>query len=998
MKNFEGESAPTPTPTPTPEPSETPNIIEAELPQYPGIIKYNSAKKIMEQIQMEKCICKISKIELRGQIIGTGFFSKIPFPDKKNQLPVLITDSSIIDEMSFKEGGKFEITTNEGKILKSLDLKNRMRYTSKEFGTTILEIKDEDKINNYLELEELIINNIINGKKEIFEYKKYMDETIYLMQYSRDKLSLSFGTLSRIDKNKLYHKCSTTFGSSGSPILYINNKVIGFNREKRIESNNVSNNFGTFLNFPIREFIDLNYSSKENENLLKEFNKKFCLDIKNGYIEQLNLNTKNLKNDGLIEFAKINFVRLKELNLSHNKITDIDIIQKVNFHNLEKLDFSHNLITSIDALAKVKNLNELRYLNFFDNKIKDINALEEINSVGLEYLNLGANKISKIYSLLKVNFKELKVLNLQINNISNIEVFSYVKYKIQRLNLCQNNINENEKKKENNNIIRNMRHNGVRVETDDSYNPPMNLGIIFDVQNDILSQLIRFDNKKSFFENILNQIKGEIITLINGKEDYPCYDVYALIKYAINYLSNENIIRNRTKRANFIELFAKNAFDEECITEIFERMNYNESDLYKLINSETIYNKFNELRNLLSQSYKSYLPDFFQHFDDLINKPSSLYLALKKIFKTFEDNYAENKYIIIISDGANIEQNSENINELINEAKRKNITIVSLYLTKNEEINKKIFNEFPNGVLGEWLKYLFDISSKVNYKNPVARYYIKKGYDFPIGGEGTLFLETNLIEINSFGLDLKQITYEGIDIQIQDLHYDNLIKFKYQFFTKNQIFGTCWANAYSAGIFLTNKRILGKKTESFETLRENLIKNASDNNEDGGRIDCVNNLGQFVIKQTIENFFSRQNIHVERRNEREAIDAFMKGRFIIVSFCLRHNQWNNNFSPFYKNNRTGILTEEILNEGLENDNSNKEGHAVLLIEITKDYYRLLNSWGSNWADGGTFKVKNVNILKPINCELEPEYYDIFFYEHELSREEQLFYANNNVYI
>ena len=990
------------TPKPTPEPSGN----------YPGIINYKSAKKISEL--MEKCICKIK----RDFESCTGFFCKIPFPDNSNKLPVLITSNTIINQYFFQKEEKIVIFINNNEKNIFIDFKDsisRKKYTSEKYGTSIIEIKEKDNINNFLELEDSMVNNIIFEKKENFAYE-YEGRTIYLMQYPEGQLSISFGILDDIKEDKIYnfsHKCSTSPGSSGSPIVCLNNKVIGIHQGIFIKNNLSRNNFGTFLNFPVSEFIKLNYDRKEKdniikfnfdnnidnekENLLEEFKKKYSLNIKNSYIDKLDLSKKNINNDGLIEFAKIKFIKLQELNLSNNNISDIDILQKAEFYNLKKLDFSHNKISYIYIYEKI-NTKELKYLNFFDNEISDIkNILGKIHCEKLEYLNLGANKISDISHLNEANFKELKVLNLQINNISDIKVFYDLKFKtLRKLNLCGNNLNEEKENKENNNkIILNLRNSNVEVNVDvmdDSHNPSMNLGIIFDVPNDILSQLIRFDNEKNFFENFLNQFKGEIITLINGlingNEDDSYYDVFALIIFAIDYLNDENIIKERKKRANFIELFAKNIFDEECINKIFERVNRN-NDLYKLINSEMVYNKFIELKNLLSQYYKQYLPDFFQHFETLISKPSSLNLSLKKIFEAFENNYAENKYIIIISDGKNSEQNSENINDLINEAKNKNITIVTLYLTKNTETNKIIFNEFPNGIYFEWLKYLFNISSKVKYNNPVARYYIKKGYDFPRDGVGTLFFETNLKEINSFDLDLKQITYEGIDIRIQDLQYENLIKFKYQFFTKNQIFGTCWANAYSAGIFLTNKRILGKKTESFETLRENIIKNACQENKDGGSVNLK-----------VKAFFKKQNLHVEGRTQEEAINAFMKGRFIIVAFWLRDNQWNNTFGPFYQNNKTGILTEEELNRGLQNDTSVIGGHAVLLIEITKDYFRLLNSWGSNWADGGTFKVKSIDILKPVNNNNKggPLFYDIFFYESELENEERIFYTKNNEYI
>ena len=97
-----------------------------------------------------------------------------------------------------------------------------------------------------------------------------------------------------------------------------------------------------------------------------------------------------------------------------------------------------------------------------------------------------------------------------------------------------------------------------------------------------------------------------------------------------------------------------------------------------------------------------------------------------------------------------------------------------------------------------------------------------------------------LTKSNSFGKDLNEIKFEGIKIKIGDLNYSNLIHFNYKFISKNQIFGTCWANAYSGAIFLTKKRIFGQKPEAFETYRENLIKFASKENINGGNIENDN--------------------------------------------------------------------------------------------------------------------------------------------------------------
>ncbi len=61
---------------------------------------------------MEMSICKI-KI---GKEQGTGFFCKIPFPDKNNLLKVLITNNHVIGEdILYKKDSKITIYIKEKK-------------------------------------------------------------------------------------------------------------------------------------------------------------------------------------------------------------------------------------------------------------------------------------------------------------------------------------------------------------------------------------------------------------------------------------------------------------------------------------------------------------------------------------------------------------------------------------------------------------------------------------------------------------------------------------------------------------------------------------------------------------------------------------------------------------------------------------------------------------------------------------------------------------------
>ena len=227
---------------------------ESILIEYPNILSYECSKNIIEQ--MEKNICKI-KI---GDNQGTGFFCKIPFPDKNKMLNVFITNNHIINEnLLSKNDTKIIVNIENEDHPIQIDLNDKRKYTNKEYDVTIIEIKEKENIHHFLELDNIIINGILEVNNKNF---KYEDETIYILQYPKGKLSVSYGVLNKLCEDKKYnfnHKCSTEGGSSGSPMLNLNNKVIGIHKE----SCNYNYNRGIFLNYPIKEFIKKYYKEKD---------------------------------------------------------------------------------------------------------------------------------------------------------------------------------------------------------------------------------------------------------------------------------------------------------------------------------------------------------------------------------------------------------------------------------------------------------------------------------------------------------------------------------------------------------------------------------------------------------------------------------------------------------------------------------------------------------------------------------------------------------------
>ena len=390
-------------------------------------------------------------------------------------LPVFITNNHVINEqiLNTKDAKmKIDIKKEKENYLKEIYLNNRIYYTNEEEDITIIEIKKNDKIKYYIELDENIIDGILN--EENINNKDYIDKTIYIIQYPEAELSVSYGILDNIYMEQKYnfrHKCSTSGGSSGSPVLNLKNKLIGIHKEGA-----KTFNIGTFLNYPIKKFIDKNFEKyikikkstniidftnnssksfnkkndnilnniKNNENLLKEYNQKYGTKIEDDKVKEINLLRHLIQNDQLKDLCKIEFIELEILNLKENNISDITALENAKFNKLKILNLDKNEISDISSLEKV-NFPELKELRLFNNKISDINVLGKAKFFKLEVLDLNLNKISDISVFKKGNFKELRKLYLNGNNITDIKVFEKVKLnKLEELYLFDNGIDTEE--------------------------------------------------------------------------------------------------------------------------------------------------------------------------------------------------------------------------------------------------------------------------------------------------------------------------------------------------------------------------------------------------------------------------------------------------------------------------------------------------------------------------------------------------------------------------
>jgi len=143
------------------------NINKINIKDYDG----TDNKDNLNEVDIKKCICNIDQeIKINDtfkNINGLGFICNI---SNKN-MKAFITYNHIID---------FEFIKNEEKLIyynyknekTEINLKlNRYKYTCEELDITIIEIIEEDKIKDYIEIDDCINSRDYNNNKNVLYYK-----------------------------------------------------------------------------------------------------------------------------------------------------------------------------------------------------------------------------------------------------------------------------------------------------------------------------------------------------------------------------------------------------------------------------------------------------------------------------------------------------------------------------------------------------------------------------------------------------------------------------------------------------------------------------------------------------------------------------------------------------------------------------------------------------------------------------------------------------------
>ena len=260
------------------------------------------------------------QILLENNSYGSGFFCKIPYTNNKNLLlNVLITCEHVLNYNIIFSDKNIRININNN--IKTLSLKNRKKWSNKEMDYSCIEILDEDNIDDFYQLDDIILKKNYNNNLYIEEDKKYL--ILFAIMKNR-KRGHSIGLIKKIDNFYFIHNCNSYEGCSGGVIVNRNNNcVIGIHQGGvEIKKNKKSAvNTGIFIYNIINDIINSNNNKlkKMNEPELKIKKNK---DLNGNYDCKININNDKLKKIDINE-SKIKIRRYIELNGNYDYRIDI---------------------------------------------------------------------------------------------------------------------------------------------------------------------------------------------------------------------------------------------------------------------------------------------------------------------------------------------------------------------------------------------------------------------------------------------------------------------------------------------------------------------------------------------------------------------------------------------------------------------------------------------------------------------------------------------------
>ena len=341
----------------------------------------------------------------------------------------------------------------------------------------------------------------------------------------------------------------------------------------------------------------------------------------------------------------------------------------------------------------------------------------------------------------------------------------------------------------------------------------------------------------------------------------------------------------------------------------------------------------------------------------------SLHEAVKLFRARIHHQY---KVLFILSDGLPTDGFYPPLRELDN----LNVIVVCCYITLDHSAEScRLYSSCnPDWEFGA--KFMFHMSSLIPTQKIPRTLFVKKGWKIDIDNKETrAFCQINHPDLIDEVCDTVKycvLSQDSLSDVLSSVSLDIYINGANEGFQPEQQppGKTCYAHAAATVIHLAMKRIVGREGgyPDFRGVRDKLIERYG---KDGAKVGEV--LGYVC---------SDYRLRCRKRDEYGALRAVMKKRPVVAIYQLSHAEWRT-FNTFYDHTPRGILTRRYLEvfsrcfEGTE-----RRGHAVVLTSFNYESLRLMNSKGSDWADGGFFRVQNSAVLGL-------KFYEVYWKEEDL---------------
>ena len=392
--------------------------------------------------------------------------------------------------------------------------------------------------------------------------------------------------------------------------------------------------------------------------------------------------------------------------------------------------------------------------------------------------------------------------------------------------------------------------------------------------------------------------------------------------------------------------------------------------------SDILHGHINDERELTKERSRELL----QKVEPYIYDATPLYQAIRTATKCFEKHastfQSHKKLLFVLSDGDPTdggENDSAAIKKVATRLENAGVTVVGCFVTQSKTIQPKQMFSKMNTNWDSGSKFLFSLSSTITTQSIPRTMFVKRDWSIDFeNNETRLFLQVNHPDHLRDACDLaRNVVFfqEALSNLLANVYLDVYINqsvrdYKAQEEQKEQ---TCYAHASATVLHLTMKRIHGRrdKIPTFDELKDEMI-------------------GQFgkeavSITKALKKMCKKYDLRYKSVGLEGAMKAVASSRPVIATFKLNSDEWGR-FKEFFITNGKGILTEKEINVARPS-NPKRFGHAVVLTSFNSEYLRLLDSWGSDWADNGFIKVQNADVLGF-------QFYDVYWEIEDLNEKEK----------